>query len=79
MVTDTLIIICMTLVLLAAIAAWLISRVAHDAIAKAEPQDVPEVVDGMSRLLTGFRIFVPGDPRAALRDDLSTPSHEEGM
>ncbi|MEY9863628.1 hypothetical protein ABH935_009281 [Catenulispora sp. GAS73] len=49
---------CGTTVLLAAIGAWLVARVAHDALNRAEPQDVPEVVAGLPRLL----VALPGVP-----------------
>lgn len=52
-------VICGTSVLLVAILAALIRSIARYALAKAEPQDVPEVVDSMSRLVAGFRPFVP--------------------
>lgn len=50
---------CGTTVLLAAIGAWLVVRVAHDALDRAEPQDVPEVVAGLPRLLAALPRVTP--------------------
>lgn len=51
--------ICITAVLLALIAAWLVDRIARPAIAKAAPEDVPKVLAGLRQLITGFLEFLP--------------------
>lgn len=78
--TDLLIVcICATAVLVAMTAAWLVARVARDALAKADPEDVPEIVAGMRGLLDGFQGFLPrgmdvGSPLDATDDSQPRPA-----
>jgi len=48
----------LTIIVLAAVAAWLVRSIARQALAKAEPKDVADVVLALSRLLDRFHGFV---------------------
>jgi hypothetical protein len=49
----------LTIIVVAAVAAWLIRSIASQALDKADPKDIPDVLVALSRLLDRFHGFLP--------------------
>jgi len=49
----------LTIIVVSIVAAWLIRDIAHQALAKADPKDIPDVLIALSRLLDRFHGLLP--------------------
>jgi hypothetical protein len=49
----------LTIIIVAVVAARLIRGIAHQALDKADPRDIPDVILALSRLLDRFHGFLP--------------------
>lgn len=59
----------LTIIVVSTIGAWLIRDIAHQALAKADPRDIPDVLLALSRLLDRFHGLLPWRREPSIRSE----------